>query len=388
MQNKDYSKYIYLDNAATTRVNSEVLEKMLPYLTSNYANPSSIYRFASDMKADLEDFREIVADSINAKLNEIYFTSGGTESDNWALRMIAKSFCHKGKHIITTKIEHDAVLKTCEALEKEGFLITYLDVNKDGIVNINDLREAIRDDTILISIMFANNEIGSIQPIKEIGKIARENNIYFHTDAVQAYTKLDIDVNDMNIDLLSASGHKIHAPKGVGFLYIRSGIKIKALLTGGGQERKRRAGTENMAGIAGLAAAVSFSQKHKKEHLQYISKLRDYMLNRILKEIDKTKLNGSIDKRLAGNLNISFEGISSEILLIELDNAYICASAGSACSTGSMSASHVLMALGQSNDEALCGIRFSLEYENTYEEIDYTVDLLKKSVERIRRATF
>ncbi len=377
-------KFIYLDNAATTKIDDQVLNAMLPYFSDYYGNSSSIYTFSQKSKKAQDDAREIIAKSIGAKSNEIYFTSGGTEADNWALKAGAKLLESKGKHIISSKIEHHAILKTLEYLSKEGFEISYLDVDSNGLINPEDVLNNIRPDTILISIMSANNEIGTIEPIKEIGTIAKEHNILFHTDAVQAYCHMPINVDDLNIDMLSASAHKFHGPKGIGFLYIRSGVKIHSFLHGGAQERKRRAGTENVAAIVGMAKAAMIAHSEMEKNDMYISSLRDYLINKILKEISFSHINGSLTKRLSNNINISFDFIDGESLLLMLDNYGICASSGSACSSGSLEPSHVLLAIGLDNEKARSSLRISLSKYNTKDELDIFIEKLKFIIERLR----
>lgn len=377
-------KLIYLDNAATTRVKDEVYDAILPYFKEYYGNPSSIYRFAGEGKKAIDAAREKVAGFINAKPEEIYFTGGGSESDNWALKAVALAKKDKGRHIITSAIEHHAIHHTCDYLKKLGFDITYVGVDEDGVIKLDELKAAIREDTILISVMYANNEIGTIQPIKEIGEIAHKHNIIFHTDAVQAYGHELIDVEAENIDLLSASGHKINAPKGVGFLYIRNSVKIGAFIHGGAQERGRRAGTYNTPGIVGLGKATELAKANLEKRHSYESKLRDYLIERVLKEIPYTRLNGHREKRLSNNANFSFRFIEGESLLILLDQKNIAASSGSACTSGSLDPSHVLLAIGLPHEIAHGSLRLTLSDENTKEEIDYVVDELKKIVERLR----
>lgn len=377
-------KVIYLDHAATTATRPEVVEAMLPYFTEAYGNPSSVYKFSSLSKDAITEARKNIAVSLNTDAANIYFTAGGSESDNWAIKETARVYATKGKHIITTKIEHHAVLHTTEFLEKEGYEVTYINVDEHGIVKLDELKAAIRPDTILISVMFANNEIGTIQPIKEIGQIAKENGILFHTDAVQAYGHLAIDVEDMNIDMLSASGHKLNGPKGIGFLYIRKGVKIRNLIHGGGQERARRAGTENVPGIVGLGKAVEIAVKTMDERVAYEKELRDYVIDRILAEIPYTRLNGHKEKRLPNNINFSFQFIEGESLLIMLDMAGICGSSGSACTSGSLDPSHVLLAIGLPHEIAHGSLRLTLGEENTKEEMDYVIDKLKEIVQRLR----
>lgn len=378
------SNVIYLDNAATTKVKDEVYEAMLPYFREYYGNPASIYRFAGISKKAIEDARKTVADFLNAKPDEIYFTGGGSESDNWALKAVAFAKREKGKHIITSKIEHHAILHTCEYLEKLGFEVTYLDVDENGVVKLDELKAAIREDTILISIMFANNEIGTIQPVKEIGRIAHENGVLFHTDAVQAYGHEHIDVEELGIDLLSASGHKINGPKGIGILYLRNSVKIGAFIHGGAQERGRRAGTHNVPGIVGFGKATELAKENMDRRHIYESKLRDHLIDRVLAEIPYTKLNGHRANRLSNNANFSFRFIEGESLLILLDQKNIAGSSGSACTSGSLDPSHVLLAIGLPHEIAHGSLRLTLSDETTIDEIDYVVDELKKIVERLR----
>ena len=375
---------IYLDNAATTKTAPEVVEAMLPYFTEYYGNAGSIYRLGTESKKAIIQAKETIAATLHVQPNEIYFTSGGTESDNWAIKAAYEACRDKGNHIITTKIEHHAVLHTCEYLEKQGAEITYLDVDKDGLLNTEQLKKAIRPDTILISVMYANNEIGTIQPIKEIGEIAASHGILFHTDAVQVYGQLPIDAEDCHIDMLSASGHKFNGPKGIGFLYIKKNIKIRSFMHGGQQERGRRAGTENVAGIVGLEAAVKRAYRIMEEKTQKETKLRDYLIGRILQEIPDTRLNGHPVKRLPGNVNVSFAAVEGESVLIMLDMQGICASGGSACTTGALDPSHVLLALGVSSDLARGSLRLTLGEDNTGEEMDIVVEELKQIVGRIR----
>ena len=377
-------KLIYMDNAATTPVKPEVLDAMLPYFTEKFGNPSSIYSISSENKKAITDAREVIAKTINTTPENIYFTAGGSESDNWALKATADAYASKGKHIITTKIEHHAILHTCEYLETKGFEITYLDVDENGLVKLDELTAAIRPDTILISVMFANNEIGTIEPIAEIGKIAHEHGVLFHTDAVQAYTQVPIDVEAMNIDMMSTSGHKINGPKGIGFLYIRKGVKIKSFIHGGAQERHRRAGTENVTGIIGLAKAAEIATANMKERTAEEIKVRDHLIERIEKEIPYAKLNGDRVKRLPNNVNFSFQFVEGESMLILLDSKGICASSGSACTSGSLDPSHVLLAIGLPHEIAHGSLRLTLGEETTMEDIDYTVDQLKRIVERLR----
>ncbi len=375
---------IYFDNAATTRVRPEVVEAMTKYFSESYGNPSSIYKIAQANKTAVEKGREQVAKAINAEKNEIYFTAGGSESDNWAIKGIAESYADKGKHIITLAIEHHAVLHTCEYLESKGYEVTYLPVNEFGIVDLEELKKAIRDDTILISVMFANNEIGSIQPIKEIGAIAREKGIIFHTDAVQAVGHLPIDVKDMNIDLLSMSSHKFYGPKGIGALFIRKGIKIKPLIHGGAQERNRRAGTENVPGIVGMGLALELITKELPEETKRLTYLRDKLIDGILKAVPYSRLNGDREKRLPNNANISFEFIEGESILLMLDMKGICASSGSACTSGSLDPSHVLLAIGLPHEKAHGSLRISLGMFNTEEEVDYLIKELPPIIQRLR----
>lgn len=377
-------RLIYLDHAATTAARPEVVETMLPYFTENYGNPSSVYKFSNTSKDAIVNAREVIAKSLNTEPKDIYFTAGGSESDNWALKETARVYKDKGRHIITSTIEHHAILHTCEFLEKEGFEVTYVGVDENGIIKMDELKKAIRPDTILISVMFANNEIGTIQPIKEIGAIAREKGILFHTDAVQAYGQLPIDVDDMNIDMLSASGHKLNGPKGIGFLYIRKGIKIRNLIHGGGQERARRAGTENVPGIVGLGKAVEIAVETMDDRTSYETELRDYLIDRVLAEIPYTRLNGDRYKRLPNNVNFSFQFIEGESLLIMLDMAGICGSSGSACTSGSLDPSHVLLGIGLPHEIAHGSLRLTLGYENTKEELDYVIEKLKEIVQRLR----
>lgn len=379
------NKLIYLDNAATTKTAPEVVDAMLPYFTEYYGNPSSVYDFAAESKAAVTKARHRIAEVLNAKTEEIYFTAGGSESDNWALKAAFEAYKGKGNHIITTKIEHHAILHTCEYLEKvRGAKITYLDVDENGIVRLEDLEKAITPETILISVMFANNEIGSIQPIKEIGMIAREHGILFHTDAVQAFCQLPIDVDECNIDMLSSSAHKINGPKGIGFLYIRKGVKIRSFVHGGAQERKRRAGTENVPGIVGYGAAADRAAKTMEERAKKEIELRDYLIGRITSEIPYVKLNGDPVKRLPNNVNVSFRFIEGESLLLMLDGCGICGSSGSACTSGSLDPSHVLLAIGLPHEIAHGSLRLSLSEETTKEELDYTVDKLKEIVQNLR----
>ncbi len=379
------NKYIYMDNAATTKMADGVLDVMLPYLKDDYGNPSSTYSLGVKAKTAVEESRKKLADFFNAHEREIYFTSGGTEADNWAIKGVAYANRKKGNHIITSKVEHHAVLHTCEYLEKQGFEVTYLDVDEYGMINIDELKDAIRDETILISIMYANNEVGTIMPIKEIGHIAKENDIYFHTDAVQAVGNIDIDVDELNIDLMSMSAHKFHGPKGIGALYIRRGVKIDTFIIGGGQERTRRAGTENTAGIVGMAKALEIAYDGMEERNKKLVLLRDKLIDKLTSEIKYTKLNGHPTKRLPGNVNISFEFIEGESMLLSLDIKGIAASSGSACTSGSLDPSHVLLSMGLSHEIAHGSLRLTLDDSNTEEEVDYVVENLITIVDRLRQ---
>ena len=377
-------KMIYLDNAATTKVADSVVDAMLPYFKEYYGNASSIYQLGAKSKEALDESREYIAGTLGAKTNEIYFTAGGSESDNWAIKATADAYAQKGKHIITSAIEHHAVLHTCEYLEKHGYEVTYVGVDENGVIKLDELKAAIRPDTILISVMFANNEIGTIQPIEEIGEIAKEHDILFHTDAVQAYAQVPINVDEMHIDMLSASGHKLNGPKGIGFLYIRKGIKIRSFVHGGQQERGRRAGTENIPGIVGLAAAAKRSFSMLEEKMQKEIELRDYLISRIEAEIPYCRLNGDRKKRLPNNVNFSFQFIEGESMLILLDSKGIAASSGSACTSGSLDPSHVLLAIGLPHEIAHGSLRLTLSEENTKEEMDYVVEQLTAILERLR----
>ena len=377
-------KMIYLDNAATTRTDPKVVEAMLPYFTEYYGNPSSVYEFSGISKKAVTDAREILARSIGAKTQEIYFTAGGSESDNWAIKAAAEAFGKQGKHIITSKIEHHAVLHTCEYLEKQGYEVTYLDVDEDGMVKLDELRNAIRPDTILISIMFANNEIGVIEPIREIGEIAKEHGIPFHTDAVQAYGHVPFNVDEYHFDMMSASAHKINGPKGIGFLYIRTGVKIRSFIHGGAQERKRRAGTENVPGIVGFGKAAEIAMASMEERSRQEAQLRDYLMEKVLAQVPYTRVNGHRTRRLPNNCNFSFQFIEGESLLIMLDMAGICGSSGSACTSGSLDPSHVLLAIGLPHEIAPGSLRLTLSQENTKEEMDYVADQITRIVERLR----
>ena len=378
-------KKIYLDNAATTKTRPEVVEAMLPYFTEKFGNPSSVYEFATQNKKSVDEARGAIAKALNVDISEIYFTGGGSESDNWALKATADAYASKGNHIITSKIEHHAILHTCEYLEKHGFEVTYIDVDENGILKLDQLKKAIRPTTILISIMFANNEIGTIQPIKEIGEIAKEHDILFHTDAVQAFGQLEIDVNELGIDMLSSSAHKLNGPKGIGFLYIRKGVKIRSLIHGGAQERQRRAGTENVPGIVGYGKAVEIAMATMKERQEKEIHLRDLLIKRVMKEIPYVRVNGDRTRRLPNNANFSFQFIEGESLLIMLDMNNICASSGSACTSGSLDPSHVLLAIGLPHEIAHGSLRLSLSDENTEDEINYTVDKIKEIVDKLRK---
>ena len=375
---------IYLDNNATTKTDEEVVKAMLPYLLENYGNPSSIYKIGRDTRKAVEEAREKVAKALNCEANEIYFTSGGSESDNTAIKGIAHSYKEKGNHIITSKIEHPAVLETCKELEKEGFEVSYIGVDENGIINLKELEASIKPSTILISVMFANNEIGTIQPIKEIGKIAKENNIYFHTDAVQAVGNVKIDVKELNLDSLSLSAHKFYGPKGVGALYVKKGVKFNKFISGGHQERNKRAGTENVAGIVGLGKAIELAYQDLDKHNEKIKELRDYYVEKVTKRIPYIKINGDTKKRLPGNSNISFRFIEGEGLLLNLDLKGICASSGSACTSGSLDPSHVLLAIGLPHEIAHGSLRISIGKYNTKEEIDYVIECLVEIVGRLR----
>lgn len=375
---------IYLDNAATTRTAPEVVEAMMPYFTEYYGNAGSIYKLGNESRKALMRARETIAADLGAETNEIFFTAGGSESDNWAVKAVYEAYCGRGKHIITSRIEHHAVLHTCEYLEKMGAEVTYLDVDAEGLIDPEQLERAIRPETILISVMYANNEIGTIQPVREIGGIAAKRGILFHTDAVQAYGHLPINVEECHIDLLSASGHKFNGPKGAGFLYVSSKARIRSFIHGGQQERGRRAGTENIPGIVGLEAAAQRARRIMKEKTARETELRDYLIDRIEKQIPGAVLNGHRTKRLPNNVNFSFEGMEGETILIMLDMAGICASAGSACTSGSVDPSHVLLALGMSRERAKGALRLTLSEENTKEELDAVVEELTRIVERVR----
>ena len=375
---------IYLDNAATTKTAPEVVDAMLPYFSEYYGNASTIYSLGAESKKAMDHARQTIADSLGAKPEEIYFTAGGSESDNWALKATAEAYASKGKHIITTKIEHHAILHTCEYLEKRGFEITYLNVDRDGLISLDELKAAIRPDTILISVMFANNEIGTIEPIAEIGEIAKEHGVLFHTDAVQAYAQVPINVDEMHIDMLSASGHKLNGPKGIGFLYIRKGVKIRSFVHGGAQERSRRAGTENIPGIVGLGAAVERAMRIMDSKTRKEIELRDYLIGRLENEIPHCWLNGHRTKRLPNNINFSFLFIEGESMLIMLDMKGICASSGSACTSGSLDPSPVLLAIGLKHEEAHGSLRLTLSEDSTKEEMDIVAEEVKKIVQRLR----
>ena len=377
-------KLIYLDNAATTKTAPEVVEAMLPYFTEYYGNPSSIYELAGESKKAINEGREKIANVLGAKTNEIYFTAGGSEADNWALKATFEAYKDKSNHIITTKIEHHAILHTCEWLEKQGAKITYLDVDENGIIRLEDLEKAITPETILISVMAANNEIGSIQPIKEIGMIAKEHGILFHTDAVQAFGQLPINVDECNIDMLSSSAHKINGPKGIGFLYIRNGVKIRSLIHGGAQERKRRAGTENVPGIVGYGVAAERAARTMEERTAKEREVRDYLIQKIEAEIPYCRLNGHRQLRLPNNVNFSFQFIEGESLLIMLDMEGICASSGSACTSGSLDPSHVLLAIGLPHEIAHGSLRMTISEETTKEDVDFVVEKIKEIVARLR----
>ena len=378
-------KVIYLDHAATTATRPEVVEAMLPYFTENYGNPSSVYDLGAKNKSAVTTARETIAKALGTDTPNIYFTAGGSEADNWAIVATAEAYKNKGNHIITSKIEHHAVLHTCEYLEKErGFEVTYVDVDENGKVKLDELKKAIRPTTILITIMFANNEIGTVQPVEEIGAIAKEHGILFHTDAVQAFGQVPINVDEMNIDMLSASGHKLNGPKGIGFLYIRKGVKIRSFIHGGAQERKRRAGTENVPGIVGLGKAVEIAVNTMEERTKKEMELRDYLIDRVLSEVPYTRLNGDRYDRLPNNANFSFQFIEGESLLIMLDMAGICGSSGSACTSGSLDPSHVLLSIGLPHEIAHGSLRLSLGDENTKEEMDYVIEKIKGIVDRLR----
>lgn len=377
-------KSIYVDNAATTKVDEEVLTEMIPYFSENYGNPSSIYSLGKENKKAVELARERVAKVLNANPEEIYFTSGGSESDNMALKGIAFANKHLGNHIITSKIEHPAILDTCKFLEKQGFEVSYIDVDENGILKLDDFKKEIKDTTILISIIFANNEIGTIEPIKEIGKIAKENKIIFHTDAVQAIGNVNIDVQELNIDLLSLSAHKFHGPKGSGALYVRKGIKFEKFINGGHQERNKRAGTENVAGIVGLGKAIEIAYKDIEKHNEHLLSLRNYYFEEVLAKIPYIKINGDLKNRLPGNTNVSFRFIEGEGLLLNLDLKGIYASSGSACTSGSLDPSHVLLAIGLTHEIAHGSLRVTFGKYNSKDEVDYIIDSLVEIVDKLR----
>lgn len=377
-------KKIYLDHAATTSTRPSVVDAILPYFTEEFGNPSSIYEFAQNAKQAIDESRQIIADAIHAEAAEVFFVSGGTEADNWAISGVVENYAKKGNHIITTKMEHHAVLHTCEYLEKKGCEVTYLDVDADGLISLDDLEKAIKENTVLITIMFANNEIGTIQPIKEIGAIAKKHKVLFHTDAVQAFTHVPIDVSDMNIDLMSMSGHKIYGPKGVGALYIRKGVRMKAFIHGGAQERRRRGGTENVPAIVGFGKAVEEAMALMKSEVVREVELRDYFIKKVLETVPYVKLNGHPIKRLPNNVNLSFEFIEGESLLIMLDMKNVCASSGSACTSGSLDPSHVLLAIGLPHEIAHGSLRITLGEKTSREELDYVADALVTIVKRLR----
>ena len=375
---------IYLDNAATTKVRKEVLDEMLPYFSEYFTNPSSIYSPSRMVSKKVEEARSVIASTIGASKDEIYFTSGGSESDNWAIKKIMIGRMNKGKHLITTKVEHHAILESAKYLEDLGFEVTYLNVDKDGLISLEELENAIRPDTIMVSIMAANNEIGTVMPLKEIGEICKKHGVIFHTDAVQAYGNEKIDVNEMNIDLMSTSAHKIEGPKGIGFLYVRKGVMIKPLINGGSQEKGKRAGTTNAASIVGFAKAAELKFSEMEENNKYVLSLREHLIDRVLNEIPYSILNGSRDKRLANNANFSFRFIEGEGMLLKLDAKGICASSGSACTSGSLDPSHVLLAIGLPHEIAHGSLRITLNHSNTLEEVDYTVDTLKEIISDLR----
>ena len=375
---------IYLDNAATTKVRKEVLDEMLPYFSEYFTNPSSIYSPSRMVSKKVEEARSVIASTIGASKDEIYFTSGGSESDNWAIKKIMIGRMNKGKHLITTKVEHHAILESAKYLEELGFKVTYLNVDKDGLISLEELENAIRPDTIMVSVMAANNEIGTVMPLKEIGEICKKHGVIFHTDAVQAYGNEKIDVNEMNIDLMSTSAHKIEGPKGIGFLYVRKGVMIKPLINGGSQEKGKRAGTTNAASIVGFAKAALIKFNEMEENNKYVLSLREHLIDRVLNEIPYSILNGSRDKRLANNANFSFRFIEGEGMLLKLDAKGICASSGSACTSGSLDPSHVLLAIGLPHEIAHGSLRITLNHSNTLEEVDYTVDTLKEIISDLR----
>ena len=377
------NKFIYADNAATTALAPEVLAYMMPYLTEQYGNPSSIYSLGQQSKTAIEDARERIAAVFHAEKSEIYFTASGTEADNWAIKGAARANRNKGNHIISTQIEHHAVLHSLQSLEKEGFEVTYLSVDQDGLISLDELKNAIKDTTILISVMYANNEIGTIEPIAEIGTIARENGILFHTDAVQAAGHVAIDINELHVDMMSISAHKFYGPKGVGALYIRKGTKIENLIDGGAQENKRRAGTENVAGIVGMATALELASKNRLENAKKIRQLRDALIDGLL-EIPYSRLNGSKETRLDNNVNISFQFVEGESILLKLNANGICASSGSACTSGSLDPSHVLLAIGLPHEIAHGSTRYTLSEKNTKDDIEYIIETTKKVIQQLR----
>jgi cysteine desulfurase len=377
-------KNVYMDYSATTYVRPEVLEEMLPYFTQKFGNPSSFYGISRETKRAIDKAREQVAKALNCLPDEVYFTGGGSEADNWAIKGIASAHKNKGNHIITTKVEHHAVLHTCEYLEKNGFEVTYLDVDEEGFIRLEDLKNAITDKTILVSIMFANNEIGTIQPIKEIGEVCKEKKIFFHTDAVQAVGNIPVDVKEMNIDMLSLAGHKVYGPKGIGALYIKKGIKIDNLIHGGGQEKNRRAGTENIASIVGIGKALELATENLEEHMKKLTVLRDKLMDGLLK-VPYTRLNGPRgDKRLPGNVNVCFKFIEGESILLSLDFKGVCASSGSACTSGSLDPSHVLLAIGLPHEIAHGSLRLSMGEGSTEEDVDYVLEVVPPIIERLR----
>lgn len=371
---------IYLDNSATTPIKSEVLQEMMPYLTTEYGNASSLYSVGRSAKRAIEKARNRVAELLNCNHNEIYFTGGGSESDNIALKGFVYANKEKGNHIITSKIEHPAILETCKTLERQGFEVSYINVNENGIIDVEELRKSIKTNTILISVMTANNEVGTVQPIEEIAKIAHDNNIIFHTDAVQAIGNVQIDVEKMRIDMLSLSSHKINGPKGVGALYIKNGIEVEKFINGGHQEKDRRAGTENVAGIVGIGKAAEIARKNMETHIRNLSKIRDYYIKKVQKEIPNIRINGSMENRLPGNANISFKGINASELIFKLDERGICVSSGSACSSGNRNPSHVLIAMNVPEVYLNSAIRTTFGDNNTFEQVDYVVKILKRII--------
>lgn len=374
----------YFDNAATTRTKEEIVNVMLPYYKTEFGNPSSMYTLGRSAKKAIDLARKNVADLINSNPNEIYFTSGGSESDNTAIRGIAYKYQEKGKHIITSKIEHPAILNSCRKLEEEGFTVTYLNVDNEGKIDLDELRKRIDNDTILISIMFANNEIGTLEPIKEISKIAKENNIIFHTDAVQGAGNMPIDVKELGIDLLSISGHKLYGPKGIGALYVKEGIEFENIIYGGHQEKGKRGGTENVAGIVGLGEACKLANENLNTHMKYLKKLRNYYIQEVKRRIPKVILNGAIEDRLPGNANFSFEGVEGTSILLKLDEIGISASSGSACSTGNPNPSHVLTAIGLNEEQAKSALRITFGEDNTIEDVDYLIKNLERIIKELR----